>query len=68
MFFPLPHIADFLEKLGKAKDFNGIDIATAYYQVRITKGNMYKTIYLTNKDLYKYIKMLFELYNAPETF
>ena len=28
--FPLPHIADFIDKLGKAKYFSNIDLATAY--------------------------------------
>ena len=29
--FPLPHIADFLDRLGKAKYFSSIDLATAYH-------------------------------------
>ena len=29
--FPLPFIADFLDRLGKAKYFSSIDLATAYH-------------------------------------
>ena len=29
--FPLPCIADLLDRLGKAKCFSSIDLATAYY-------------------------------------
>ena len=29
--FPLPRIADFLDRLGKAKYFSSIDLATAYH-------------------------------------
>lgn len=29
--FPLPHIADLLDRLGRAKFFTSIDLATAYH-------------------------------------
>ena len=29
---------------------------------------MHKTSFFTNKGLYEYVIMLFELFNAPETF
>ena len=29
--FPLPRIADLLDRLGKAKYFSSIDLATAYH-------------------------------------
>ena len=66
--FPLPCIADLLDKLGKAKYFSCIDLATAYHLVRIAQFDMQKTIFLTNKGLYKYILMIFGLYNASITF
>ena len=30
-FFPLPHIAELLDRLGKAKYFSSIDLANAYH-------------------------------------
>ena len=50
--FPLPYIADLLDKLGKPKFTSSIDLATAYHWVRIAKGNMEKTTLLTKKGLY----------------
>ena len=50
--FALPCIADFLDILGKAKFFCSIDLATAYHQVRIAKGDINKTVFYTNKGLY----------------
>ena len=67
-FFPLPCIVDFLGKLGKAKCFSSIDLATAYHWVRIAKVDIHKTAFLTYEGLYKYVVMLFGLCNAPATF
>ena len=66
--FPLPRIADLLNRLGKAKQFNIIDLATAYHQVRIDKSDAHKTACLTNEGLYEYVVILFGLCNALETF
>ena len=46
--FLLPCIADLLDRLGKAKYFSTIDLATAYYQIKIAKGDMQKTAFFTN--------------------
>ena len=66
--FLLPHIGDFLDKLGKAKYFISIDLAMAYHQVRRAKGNTHKTAFLASNVLYDYVVMLFGLCYAPETF
>ena len=47
--FPLPHIADFLDRLGKTKYFSSIDLATSFHWVRIAKGDTYKTKFLLMK-------------------
>ena len=66
--FPLPYIADLLDKLGKAKYFSSIDLPTAYHLVRIAKGNTDKAVFFTNEGLYKYVVIPFGVYNAPATF
>ena len=66
--FPLPHIADLLDRLGKAKYFGSIDLATAYHQVRIAKGDTRKTEFFTNEGLYEYIVMPFGLFIVPATY
>ena len=66
--FSLPCITNFIKKLGKAKCFSSIYLATAYHKVIITKGDKNKTIFSTNKGLYEYIVIPFVLYNALATF
>ena len=66
--FFLPHIANFLDRLGKAKYFSSIDLATAYHQVRIAKGDTDKTVFFNSKGLYEYIAMPFGLCNALANF
>ena len=66
--FPLPCFADLLDRLGKAKYFSSIDLATAYHQVGIAKGDTHKTAFFTNEGLYEYIILPFGLYNAPAAF
>ena len=39
VFFPLPRIAALLDKLGKARYFHSIDLASAYYQARVSAGD-----------------------------
>ena len=51
--FPLPYIAGLLDKLGKSKNSGSIYIATAYHYIRIAKGDMYKTAFLTNEGFYE---------------
>ena len=50
--------------MGKAKYFSSIDLAITYHYVRIAKGDIQKTVFFTNEDLYKYIVMIFGLFNA----
>ena len=66
--FPLPCIADFLDRLGNAKYFSSIDLATTYRQVKIAKGDGNKTEFITKKGLYEYFVILFGLFNVPATF
>ena len=33
--FPIPHIADLLDRLGRARFFSSVDLTTAYHQIRV---------------------------------
>lgn len=66
--FPIPRIADLLDRLGRAKYFTSIDLATAYHQVRIAEGHEYKTAFVTPEGLFEYLVMPLGLTNAPATF
>ena len=51
LVFLLPCNANLLNKVGKAKLFSSIDLATVYHYIRIAKGDMHKTAFLSNKGL-----------------
>ena len=66
--FPIPHIADLFDHLGKATVFSSIDLSHAYHQVCIHEGNEHKTAFLTPQGLYEYVVIPIGLTNAPATF
>ena len=66
--FPIVHICNLLDKLGKAKIFSAVDLSSAYHQVCIKEGHEHKMAFLTPMGLFEYIVMLLGLTNAPATF
>ena len=51
-----------------AKYFTKLDITDAYYQLRIAKGNEWKTAFQTKYGHYEYTVMPFGLTNALASF
>ena len=66
--FPIPHIHDLLDKLGKARVFSAIDLSSAYHQVRIKEWHEHCTAFLMPMGLYEYVVMLLGLVYVPTTF
>ena len=66
--FPIRHIHDLLNNLGKARIFGAVDLSSAYHQVRIKEGHEHKTAFLAPMGLFEYVVMLLGLTNAPATF
>jgi len=64
----LPLIADILDGVGKRKVFMKLDLRWGYNNVRIKKGDEWKTAFTTHIGAYKPIVMYFRLTNSPATF
>jgi hypothetical protein len=57
-----------LDRLSKAKIYTKLDVKDAYHNLRIAKGDEWKTAFRTKYRLYEYLVMLFRLTNAPASF
>jgi len=66
--YPLPLIGEALDRLRTAKYYTKLDIKDAYHNVRIKKGDQWKTTFTTKYGTYEYLVMPFGLTNAPAAF
>ena len=61
-------IRETIIKLYATKIFIKFDIITIFNEIRIKEDNKEKTIFLTRYELFKYVVILFKLYNASSIF
>jgi len=66
--YPLPLIADILDRVGKRKVFTKLDLRWGYNNIRIKEGNEWKAAFTTHIGAYKPMIMYFGLTNSPATF
>ena len=64
----LPLIEKLLDRLRRDRWFSQLNLTSAYYQIRIRKGDKWKTAFKTQYGHFKYQVMLFGLTNGPASF
>src|SRR5437588_272711 len=65
---PIPLILELIDKLLGARFFTKLNVQWEYNNIRICKGNKWKTAFKTPMGLYESLVMNFGLCNAPATF
>jgi hypothetical protein len=66
--YPLPLIQEMRDRLGKATIFSKFDLTSAFSQIRMKKGEEWKTAFRTPLGHYEYRIMPQGLTNAPASF
>jgi len=66
--YPLPLIADILDRVGKKKVFTKLDLRWRYNNVRIKERDEWKAVFTMHIGAYEPTVMYFGLTNSPATF
>ena len=66
--FPLPRIDECFAKLGRARYFTCLDMASAFWQIPLRPGDEYKTAFACELGLFHWLIMPYGLCNSPPTF
>ena len=63
--FPLPRIGNLLDQLGNSRFFTTLDLASRYWQIRLSSSSQEKTAFSVPQGLFEFRFMSFGLTNAP---
>lgn len=65
---PLPTMNEMLPNFRQAKYFSRLDIKNAFHQLEIDPDSRYITTFSTSKGLFRYKRLMFGIFCAPEIF
>ncbi|CAF4951779.1 unnamed protein product [Pieris macdunnoughi] len=66
--YPLPLIADQIDRLGKARYYSCLDMASGFHGIPISEDSIEKTAFVTPDGQFEYLRMPFGLCNAPSVY
>ena len=66
--YPIPHIEELIDNIGRATFVSMLDLTKGYYQVPMEQSSKEKTAFITPYGKYQFITMPFGLISAPSTF
>ena len=64
----LLRIDDLLDQLGRCHFFSTLDLASGYWQIRVSPASREKTVFVIPQGLYEFLVMPFGLTNVPAVF
>ena len=66
--WPKPRVEDIFAKLGKAKFYTTLDLRSGYHHIALDKDLIKKTAFVAPFGKYEYLKVPFDLAQAPAYF
>mgnify|MGYP000415030397 CR=1 FL=1 len=66
--YPLPHIDDLLDLVGRSRYFTSLDLGSGYWQIDLNPVDKYKTTFRTQHGLFQFKRMPFGLSDVASTF